>query len=919
MCKFMLNKNQIEVINSIEGIILVLAGPGSGKTKTIVDRAINMLKNGVKAENIFLSTFTNKASNEIKLRITEELKKNNLKINVEEIYLGTLHSNFLRLMEEYLEYSKFSKGYRVFDDTEQHFFVLSNMKYFSKIPNINTIMTKVSSWERSRELINWFNKINDTTIDMNSIISEDKTFLALKEAYNLYLKLLIKNNYIDFSTIQKEFYNLLITNPQVLSKINEKIKYITIDEFQDTNKIQNEIITLLGKKYQNICVVGDDDQSIYRFRGANVTNILNFSKKYKDRCKVINLNINYRSHKDIILFCNRWINRLRWGEFRKEKEIVPPENKVFFDTAGVIRVSGEVESKFYENIYLFLRQLKGTKKITNYNQVVFLFKSLQTPTVTNLKKYLISKGIPIYSPRSKNFFQREDIKIVIATILVFYPQTEEFLKKDDKIAKFYQECLDILKRYLRDDIEFYKWLLDRRKENKEEDKEEFLNFKELIYQILQFKTIRDKFFLEDDYPLYNLGIFTEIIEKYENLTKIDKITRENIGIYLKYFFMTYIKNLYLKKLDEYEDEDKNGDNQIAFYTFHQAKGLEFPIVFVGSLNESPNNIGEEEHYLDKILKLTDYFEPENKVPYFDFWRLYYTAFSRAKNLLVLISKDNDISPSSVFSSYFESVPKFNSSSFSLAKVEIEKIAKKEKIESFSYTDIAKYNFCPFKYKIFNKIKLKGIKNTESFFGSVVHEIIETINKNRGKIEVFQIIKKGISLFESRNIYKFAPQEIKKIEVIIKKYSENFDFSQIKESEFKIYHLEKNFIFNGTLDLILEIQGKYVIIDFKTGKYDDKKIEEYRKQLEFYIYLMKNSFSCESVEGEIYFLDDDIFKYKLEIDEKDIKERISHSKKIVSSIMARDFYRKKYDNFCKDCELKWYCEKKELEDENTSLC
>lgn len=918
MCKFMLNDSQIEVVNSLEGIVLVLAGPGSGKTKTIVDRTINMIRKGVKAENIFLSTFTNKASNEIKLRITEELEKNNLKINVEEIYLGTLHSNFLRLMEEYLEYSRFSKGYRVFDDTEQHFFVLSNMKYFNKIPNINTIMTKLSSWERSRELINWFNKINDTNIEISSIISEDRAFLALKEAYNIYIELLIKNNSIDFSTIQKEFYRLLISNPEVLEKISEKIKYITIDEFQDTNKIQNEIINLLGKKYQNICVVGDDDQSIYRFRGANVTNILNFPKKYKDRCKVINLNINYRSHKDIILFCNRWINRLKWGECRKEKEAVPPENKIFFDTAGIIRVTGEVESRFYENIYLFLRQLIGTKKITNYNQVVFLFKSLQTPTVINLKKYLINKGIPVYSPRSKNFFQREDIKIIIATLLVFYPQSEEFLRKDEKIAKFYQECLEILKRYLREDTEFYKWIVERRKENKSEDKREFLNFKELIYQVLQFKTIRDKFFLEDEYPLYNLGIFTEIIEKYENLTKIDEINAENIEIYLKYFFMTYMKNLYFKKIDEYEDEEKNSDNKVAFYTFHQAKGLEFPIVFVGSLDETPNNFIQE-HYLDKILNINDYFEPENKVPYFDFWRLYYTAFSRAKNLLVLISKDNDIQSSSVFSSYFESVPKFNSNEFSLAKVEIEKIEKKDKIESFSYTDIEKYSFCPFKYKMLNIIKLKGIKNTESFFGSVVHEIIEVINKNRGKVDVFQVIQKGIALFERRNLHKFTVEEIKKIEIIAKKYFENFDFLNIKECEFKIYHLEENFIFNGTIDMILEIQGKYIVIDFKTGIYNEEKIEEYRKQLEFYIYLVKNNFSCENVVGELYFLDEEILKIRLEIEKKDIEKRVFYAKKIVNKILSKDFYRKNYDIYCEKCEFRWYCEKKELEDENTSLC
>ncbi len=167
----------------------------------------------------------------------------------------------------------------------------------------------------------------------------------------------------------------------------------------------------LGGIRKNICVVGDDDQGIYRFRGASVKNILEFPNKFdENQCKIITLDINYRSHKDIITFCNRWINLINWKNFRYQKDIQPPPEKEFVDNPGVIRIGGGSETQWKENIYKFIKNLKTTGKIEDYSQVAFLFKSVRFSRVKELIDYLEERGIPAYSPRSKNFFYRNEGK-----------------------------------------------------------------------------------------------------------------------------------------------------------------------------------------------------------------------------------------------------------------------------------------------------------------------------------------------------------------------------------------------------------------------------------------------------------------------------------------------------------------------------
>ncbi len=199
-----------------------------------------------------------------------------------------------------------------------------------------------------------------------------------------------------------------------------------IDEYQDTNYIQEQLVFLLVGEDKNVCVVGDDDQGLYRFRGATIRNILEFPNKFKDvECKVIRLVENYRSNSDIVNFYNTWMNTtsgkkfsFSWDNFRYNKTIEPFRSNV--KSPAVIKISSEAdESEWHEKLLNFVLELKSQNKISNFNQIAFLFKSVKNIKIKNLASYFEDNGINVYSPRSDMFFERSEVRLVIG-IFYFY-------------------------------------------------------------------------------------------------------------------------------------------------------------------------------------------------------------------------------------------------------------------------------------------------------------------------------------------------------------------------------------------------------------------------------------------------------------------------------------------------------------------
>lgn len=329
------NMEQKSAISHVDGPLLITAGPGTGKTFTLVQRIVYLIQEcNVLPSEIMVTTFTEKASKELITRITNELLSRNITIDINEMYIGTFHSICLRFIKEHIEFTRIKKNYRLLDSFDQQYFVFQHIYEFKKIENFELTITSMGAWKQSNEICKLVNNLNEELVDGN-LLCNDKNpkIVTVGEILLYYNKLLIDNNILDFSCIQTEAYRLLKDNPNVLEKIYDKIKYIMVDEYQDTNYIQEQLVFLIAGNRKNITVVGDDDQGLYRFRGATIRNILEFPSKFNpNECKRVDLITNYRSDSKIVDFYNQWISttdgynfKFSWDNFRFNKSINPHE------------------------------------------------------------------------------------------------------------------------------------------------------------------------------------------------------------------------------------------------------------------------------------------------------------------------------------------------------------------------------------------------------------------------------------------------------------------------------------------------------------------------------------------------------------------------------------------------------------------
>lgn len=277
------NAEQKKAITTTEGPVLIIAGPGTGKTFTLVKRiAYLMTEKKVAPREIMAITFTKKAAMELLTRISDEIAQYELNVNLHEMYIGTFHAVCLRLLKENAEIMQHDKGLRLLDAFEQTYLVYENLNMFNQFHGYEKHIKKSNSfWEQAAEICRYVNQLREELVDIAAMerdTDEDVRFLA--KLLRRYESLLLNSNAIDFAALQTETYAMLKSNPQVLCKISNTLRYIMVDEYQDTNYIEEQLIFLLAGERENICVVGDDDQGLYRFRGATIRNILEFPNKF---------------------------------------------------------------------------------------------------------------------------------------------------------------------------------------------------------------------------------------------------------------------------------------------------------------------------------------------------------------------------------------------------------------------------------------------------------------------------------------------------------------------------------------------------------------------------------------------------------------------------------------------------------------
>ena len=946
------NPQQIEAITTIDGPVLITAGPGTGKTYTLVQRIIYLIEEkGLLPEEILIATFTEKAAKELVTRITNELLKRNININVNEMYIGTFHSICLRIIKEHLEYTRIRKNYRTLDSFDQQYMIFQNIDKFRTIPNYeNVISIHKGAWKQSSDICAYVNNlIEELVVPEKLQADENPDIVVLGRILENYLTILKEENAIDFATIQTEAYNLLTNNPDILDAIQDKIKYIMVDEYQDTNFIQEQLVFLMGSKNNNICVVGDDDQGLYRFRGATIRNILEFPLKFEpNECKVIKLVTNYRSNSTIVDFYNEWMEQTEgskfkfwWDRFRYPNKIRANKD-AGLKSPGVIKISAQDDvDEWHENILKFINDIKASGQLTDYNQIAFLFRSVKSDVAVNLANFLESHGIRVYSPRANMYFDREEIKLALGCMLLTFPnyiiklQTGQFEFLTDDLQKYFADCIHTANNMLRkpENHDLILWLKEKGQTHSNLIKNTDYAFTGLLYQLFEFDAFRK--YLDQDMegsvvdlrPARNLAILTQITNKYEYLHKVNVFSSAYVDQNVEKFFNLYMKFLIDGGIDEYEDDAEYAPSGcVSFLTIHQSKGMEFPIVIVDSLSSVPRRdydvlIQEVE---SKYFQRESY-EPYEDMKFFDFWRLYYTAFSRAQDLLILACNETRRQPSGYFENVYSHLTDYNDPEFDISEFEFHKVKDVNIKNTFSFTShISVYENCALQYKFFKELGFTPVRLGSTVFGQLVHQTIEDIHRAALREEYdsinFENIKQwfGINyttISKNEHTYLARPQ----IEAALKqvlRYADRSDqyWKQIREAEIEVGLVKPDYILEGKIDLIKGKDNTVELVDFKTERKPDlikdkDKIEHYKKQLQIYAHLIEEKMGVEVSKLHIYYTSDEegVPTLSFPKDKVSIDETMKGFEDIVHKILNKDFCgRAKSSKTCNECDFRYYC-------------
>ncbi|HKP31971.1 MAG TPA: UvrD-helicase domain-containing protein [Chitinophagaceae bacterium] len=615
-----LNEPQKEAVLHLDGPIMIVAGAGSGKTKVLTTRIAHLMANGVDSFNILALTFTNKAAAEMKERVEKILGNNEAR----NLYIGTFHSVFARILRFEAPKLGFPNNFTIYDTDDAKSVVksvINEMNLDDKHYKPNTVLNRISGAKNA--LVGPEEYATDYYIQQEDMRANRP---AIAEIYANYVKRCFKNGAMDFDDLLFNMYKLLKLYPEVLHKYQHKFKYVLIDEYQDTNPVQYEIVKLLGAVHENVCVVGDDAQSIYSFRGATIQNILQFQKDYED-VKVVKLEQNYRSTQNILNVANEIIKNNK-GQIPKN---LWTDNQEGEKIRLVRTMTDNEEGKFVSDT---IQEMKLRNHFLNKEFAILYRTNAQSRA---FEESLRRMGIAYTIYGGISFYQRKEIKDLIAYMrIIVNPRDEEALKRiiNYPVRGIGKTTIDKTILYANEQNITMWEVLERAAANgfkagTLEAIDGFVTMIKSFRSMLQSKNAYEVAVHVGKQTNLVKELFndksTEGVARYENiqelLNSIKEFTEtpmnEESGEVGDKGLGTYLQQITL--LTDADEKDPNSDT-VKLMTIHAAKGLEFPVVFVAGLEEMlfPNGIS---------VNTREELEEER--------RLFYVAITRAKHRLTL--------------------------------------------------------------------------------------------------------------------------------------------------------------------------------------------------------------------------------------------------------------------------------------------
>lgn len=611
-----LNEVQKQAVSTTEGPLMIIAGAGSGKTRVLTYRIAHLIDKGIDSFNILALTFTNKAAREMKERISSLIGGTEAK----NLWMGTFHSVFARILRAEAQKLGFPSNFTIYDTQDSVNVikkVIAEMQLDTDIYKPKQVLGRISTYKNNLITVrSYFN--NPELIEADASAMRPKT----GEIYRTYVERCFKSGAMDFDDLLLRTNELLTRFPEVLAKYQDRFRYIMVDEYQDTNHSQYLIVKALASRFENICVVGDDAQSIYAFRGANIKNILNFKKDYSD-AKVIPLEQNYRSTQIIVEAANTVISQNKEQLDKNVWTSNPPGDKI-----PVYRALSDADEANYVAAEIF--NLKVSQQKKNKNFAVLYRTNAQSRAIEEaLRKKNI--GYKVYGGLS--FYQRKEIKDLLAYLRILVnPKDQEALLRiinyptrgigdttvnklivgADKLGKSLDELLENLELYF-PSLGLNKAAFDK-----------LINFWTMIQSFQVLLKTEDVYEVamkvavtsgilrslkEDDTPegISRVENIQELMNSLQGFVEEQKQLDEGDPS-LNHF----LENIALASdLDSGEEED----DKVSLMTIHLAKGLEFPVVFL---------VGLEENLFPSQMSMNTRQELEEER------RLFYVALTRAE-------------------------------------------------------------------------------------------------------------------------------------------------------------------------------------------------------------------------------------------------------------------------------------------------
>ena len=719
-----LNDKQYEAVVNTEGPCLVIAGAGSGKTKVLTHKIAYLIdEKGVLPWNILAITFTNKAANEMKERI-EGLVGDVAK----DIWMGTFHSVCVRILRRFIDRIGFDSSFIIFDTSDQRTLIkacIKNIGLDDKMFTDRSVQSEISN--AKNEML----EPDQYTLRANGDFRKEKIALV----YEMYQKRLKENNAIDFDDIINYTIKILMDNPDVLEYYSDKFKYVLVDEYQDTNKSQFTLVTLLASKNGNITVVGDNDQGIYSFRGADISNILNFERDFPGT-KIIKLEQNYRCTGNILKAANSVIKN---NEVKYKKQLWT-ENDV-----GNLPKVYSAKNEYDEGTYI-ATQIEHLRREEKYNYSDFAILYRMNTQSRAIEEILRREGIPYKIIGGLKFYERKEIKDVISYLrLIQNPSDNISLKRVinepkrgigktslDNIEKLAEDTgismYEIIKnadqyglnRVFLNSREFVNVIEELR--NKKDDMKISELIKETLNKSGYTKALEEENTIEAENRIENLDEFLTVAIEFEDESAENKLSDFLEGITLS------------SDIDNMEETD----DSVTLMTLHSAKGLEFPVVFL---------VGMEEGIFPGYKSISEPKELEEER------RLCYVGITRAKkNLFLTCSKQRTIFGSTScnpISRFLKEIPEELLDGYDEAFGENQENNRFED-SKYSWTYGSKDNGNIKTYKIDKKEPVSAASNVTGFAFRTAESFLNSIGKKASNSNVdLSQYKAGVRIFHKK--------------------------------------------------------------------------------------------------------------------------------------------------------------------------